>query len=176
MHKSKFKPKNGLIYQEIINDNYVFGQSIIFKKEFFDKAPYNHKLKFLSDYKFMTDLSYEHEFLFIPESLAMYRVHGQNTIYRDEESWLRDRILLRNYFLKRYGKNISRHLKGSLYLKIGEAFSGLGQRDAAKHYYLKALCVDFLSKQNILYLIHTLTGAKGFLYRFLLQFYLKLGS
>jgi glycosyltransferase involved in cell wall biosynthesis len=176
MHKSKNKPKSGSIYREIFDDNYIFGQSVIFKKEFWIKSGFCDELKFLSDYKFLADLSYRHEFLFIPESLAMYRVHGQNTISREQESWLKDRIFLKKYFLKRYGDNLSNHLKGSLYLKIGEAFYGLGQRDTAKHYYLKALRVDFLSKQSILYLTHTLTSAEGFLHRFLLQFYLKLGS
>jgi glycosyltransferase involved in cell wall biosynthesis len=176
MHNSKSKPKNGLIFREIIEENYIFGQSIIFRNEFWVQSGFNVRLKFLSDYKFMADLSYSHEFLFVPESLAMYRVHGQNTISREQESWLRDRILLKNYFLKRYGNNLSNHLKGSLYLKIGEAFYGLGQRGTAKHYYLKALRVDFLSKQSILYLAHILTSAESLLFRFLLQFYLKLGS
>jgi glycosyltransferase involved in cell wall biosynthesis len=176
MHKSENKPKNGLIYREIIQDNYVCGQSVIFKKEFFNDLCFNDELRFLSDYQFMADIASKHEFLFIPESLAKYRIHGQNTLFRGQQDWLRDRILVRKYFLKRYGDNLSRHLKGSLYLKIGEAYRGLGQHDEANRYFLKALRVDFLSKESILYLTHILTSAEDFLHRFLLQFYLKLGS
>jgi hypothetical protein len=130
-------------------------------------------LKYLCDYQFVVDLAYKHDFLFIPESLAKYRIHGKNTICRDEEGWLVDRILLRSYFLQRYGNELSRHLKGNLYLKIGEAYAGLGYKKIAKEFFLRAFRVDFLSKDSILYLAH-LSGPESEMHNLLFKAYNRL--
>jgi glycosyltransferase involved in cell wall biosynthesis len=167
------KPTSGRIYREIINENYIFGQSLLFKREYTDNLRFNTDLKYLSDYQFMVDLAYQHDFLFIPKALAKYRIHGQNTICRDKEGWLVDRILLRSYFLEKYGGDLSRHLKGCLYLKIGEAYDGLGYGDIAKEYFQRALRTDFLSKESLLYLAHA-SGPDGRMHNLLLQTYQRL--
>lgn len=164
------RPTSGRIYKEIINENYIFGQSLLFKREYAEGLGFNPDLKYLCDYQFVVDLAYEHDFLFIPQSLAKYRIHGKNTICRDEEGWLVDRILLRSYFLQRYGGQLSRHLKGSLYLKIGEAYAGLGYENIARECFIRALRTDFLSKESLLYLAHA-SGSNGRVYRLLFGAY-----
>jgi len=164
------KPTSGRIYKEIINENYIFGQSMLFKREYTAGLRFNPDLKYLCDYQFVVDLAYAHDFLFIPESLAKYRLHGANTICQDEEGWFADRIILRSYFLQRYYGELSRHLRGNLYLKIGEAYAGLGYEGIAKEYFLRALQTDFLSKESLLYLAHA-SGKNGRLYRLLFQAY-----
>ncbi len=175
LNAGKNKPRNGRIFREIINENYIFGQSLLFKRDFCSNLRFNTNLRYLNDYQFMVDLAYAHDFLFIPESLAKYRIHGKNTICRDQKSWLIDRVLLRNYFLQRYGNSLPRHLRGSLLLKIGEAYMGLGCTEIAKWYYLKALQIDLFSKESLLYLAYT-AGAKSVLHKFLLEFYFKLSA
>jgi glycosyltransferase involved in cell wall biosynthesis len=167
------KPTSGRIYREIINENYIFGQSLLFKREYAEGLRFNPDLKYLSDYQFVVDLAYNHDFLFMPESLAKYRIHGKNSICRDEEGWLVDRILLRSYFLQRYGGELSRHLKGSLLLKIGEAYAGLGYAEVAKECFLGALRVDFLGKESILYLAH-ISGPRGGMHNLLFKAYNRL--
>lgn len=164
------KPVSGRIYREIINENYIFGQSLLFKREFAGDIRFNPDLKYLCDYQFIVDLAHEHDFLFMPESLARYRIHGKNTICRDEEGWLVDRIHLRSYFLKRYGGELPRHLRGSLYLKIGEAYAGLGYEKTARECFLRALQIDFLSKESLLYLAHV-SGSKSRIHRMLFGAY-----
>jgi glycosyltransferase involved in cell wall biosynthesis len=167
------KPTSGRIYREIISENYIFGQSLLFKRQFTTGLRFNPILKYLSDYQFVVDLAYLHDFLFIQKSLAKYRIHGENSIYRDREGWLRDRIRLRSCFLQKYGTGLSRHLRGSLFLKIGEAYAGLGFEGLAKGYFLRALRTDFLSKESILYLAH-LSGSKGRWHRLLFGVYQRL--
>lgn len=164
------KRASGRIYREIISENYIFGQSLLFKRQFVKDVRFNPNLKYLCDYQFVVDLAYKHDFLFMSKSLAKYRIHGQNTICRDKEGWLVDRILLRSYFLEKYGAELSRHLKGSLYLKIGEAYAGLGYEEIAKEYFRRALRVDFLSKESLLYLAHA-SGSEGRMHQLLFQAY-----
>jgi glycosyltransferase involved in cell wall biosynthesis len=167
------KPVSGRIYRELINENYIFGQSLLFKRQFTDGLRFNPDLKYLCDYQFVVDLAYHHDFLFIPKSLAKYRIHGENSICRDSEGWLHDRIHLRSYFLQKYGDDLSMHIKGCLYLKIGEAYADLGFEGLAKEYFFKALSTDFVSKESILYLAH-LSGSKGRMHRLLFQLYQRL--
>lgn len=167
------KLASGRIYREIINENYVFGQSLLFKRQFTNGLRFNPDLKYLCDYQFVVELAYHHDFLFIPKPLAKYRLHGENSISRDGEGWLHDRIRLRSYFLQKYGADLSRHLRGSLYLKIGEAYTGLGLEVLAKKYFLRALRTDFLSKESILYLSHLL-GSKSTMHRLLFKIYQRL--
>ncbi len=175
LHVASKKRKTGNIFREILDDNYIFGQSLMFRKEHL-KNHFAVDLKYLSDYRFMVDLAFEHDFYFISEPLAKYRIHGDNSIVKDEPNWLKDRIALREYFLQKYGSNLSRNLKGNLYMKIGNAYSSLGIDDLARHYYLKALKSNFADKEAILYLAYVLGDAKGFVGGNLLRLYMKVSS
>ncbi len=176
MHTAAGKRKSGRIFEELICDNYVFGQSVIFKRIFCNGINLKDDLKYLSDYQLMVNLAYQHNFLFMPESLAKYRIHGYNSISRDTEGWLKDRVALRSYFLGEYGKTLPRSVKGNLYLRIGEALSGLQRRALAKQFYVGAMRLNFLSKESILYFSYALTNGTGFPHKFLVELYLKLGS
>lgn len=176
MHGATGKRKSGRIFGELICDNYIFGQSVIFSRGFCSQITFKDDLKYLSDYHLVVNLAYKHDFLFIPEALAKYRIHGQNTISRDTEGWLKDRVLLRSYFLEQYGNSLPRRLKGNLYLRIGEALSGLQRRALAKRFYFGAIRINFLSKESILYFSYAFTNGTGLLHKLLLQFYLKLSS
>jgi teichuronic acid biosynthesis glycosyltransferase TuaG len=175
MHLASKKRKMGNIFLELIEDNFIFGQSLMFRKEHL-KNQFSTSLKYLSDYQFMVDLAFKHDFFFVSEPLAKYRIHGDNSINRDEEGWNKDRIALRKYFLQKYGGNLSRNLKGNLYLKIGNAYSALGEPTVAKHFYLKALKVNWVNKETILCLAYVLGGAKGFVGGNLMRLYMKVNS
>ena len=175
MHLASKKRKTGNIFRELIDANYIFGQSLMFRREHL-KNGFSTDLKYLSDYRFMVDLAFEHDFFFMPEPLAKYRIHGHNSISKDKTNWLKDRIALRQYFLQKYGASLSRNIKANLYLNIGTAYSALGNLNLAKHFYLKALKLNPANKETILYLAYVLDGAKGFVGGNLLRLYVKVSS
>lgn len=176
LNSASEKKKTGNLFKEIVDDNYIVGQSLLIKKDNLNGITFDASMKYLNDYRFMLDLASQHEFLFISEPLVKYRIHGANLIAKDYSGWLKDRILLRKYILERYGHNISRNYKGILCLKIGIAYSNLGHKDLAKQFYKKAISIDFLSKEIMLYLIYELTDAKGLIGKMLLSFYYKMNS
>ncbi|MCL4430107.1 MAG: glycosyltransferase [Chloroflexi bacterium] len=176
MHTATNKKKSGNLFGEILWDNYIFGQSLLIKKDFIGDTLFDTELRFLNDYRFIADLASKHDFFFIPEPLAKYRVHGRNSISKDRTRWLEDRVLLYSYFLQRYGDEISCNLKGILYMKIGSTYADLGRTDLAKQFYSKAISIDHFSRETILYLILALTGAQGWLGSSLDMFYFKLNS
>ncbi len=174
MHDATHKKKNGNLFEQIIEDNYIFGQSLLINKNHLTDILFDPTLRYLNDYRFMAELAWKHEFRFIPEPLAKYRIHAKNSISRDRAGWLKDRVFLNNFFLQKYGSEISRHLKGILYAQVGRSYDSLGRTDLAKQFYLKALSMDPFSKETILYLALALSGAKSFLGNSLLFFYFKL--
>ena len=176
MHSAQNKKKSGNLFKEILWDNYIFGQSLLIKKDFIGNTLFDTSLRFLNDYKFIADLASKHEFFFSPEPLAKYRIHGGNSISKDRTCWLEDRILLYSYFLQRYGREISRNVKGILYMKIGSTYADLGRTDLAKQFYLNAISVDPFSRETFLYLILALTDVQGRLGSSLSMFYFKVNS
>ena len=176
MHSAANKKKSGNLFKEILWDNYIFGQSLLIKKDFIGNALFDTSLWYLNDYRFIADLARKHEFLFTSEPLAKYRIHAGNSISKDRITWLNDRILLNSYFLQRYDGEISRNLKGILYMKIGSTYADLGRTDLAKQFYLKAISIDPFSKETVLYLILALTDVAGRLGSSLFMFYFKVNS
>ena len=176
MHQATNKKKSGNLFNDILLDNYIFGQSLLVKKDFIGDNSFDTSLRFLNDYRFIADLASKHDFLFTPEPLAKYRIHGRNSISRDRPRWLKERILLNRYFLQRYGNEISRKLKGILYMKIGSTYADLGRTDIAKRFYLNAISIDHFSRETILYIILALTDVEGLVGGSLFMFYFKVNS
>ncbi|ACS91097.1 Glycosyl transferase, family 2 [Thermococcus sibiricus MM 739] len=145
MYGASKKKKSGNLFEELLKGNYIFGQSVILKKKNIKDITYDERLKYLNDYKFMVDLAYNYEFYYIPEPLAMYRIHGKNSILSDRREWLRDQILVSTYFLERYGDRISKKLRAMLYHRIASAYAQLGERKIVLSYLPVLVKIDPIS-------------------------------
>jgi glycosyltransferase involved in cell wall biosynthesis len=97
-------PKSGYIFEDLLRTS-IFGSGIIIKRDNLIKM--NEKLKFICDRQFYIDMGYLYKFYFIEEPLAMYRVHGKNTKFRDIDSWYKDSLLICIHVLQEYGDKIS---------------------------------------------------------------------
>ncbi len=170
------KKKNGNMFDELLRENYIFGQSLLFKTEYAKDIALNEDFRYVNDHLFFVELSRNHEFVFIPEPLAKYRMHGSNITMKNEDIWFKERILLRKYFLEKYAEEISVASRADIYHKIGHALSGLGKKEIAKKYYFKAARTDPFCANSILYLILALTDGEGFKGKFLTDYYYRVSS
>jgi len=153
------RKKNGDIFEELLKGNYICGSSVILKGENLKDIRYDEQLRYLNDYKLMVDLARRYQFYFIPEPLAMYRIHGRNTILSDrEKGWPKDRIMIGEYFLRKYGDEISNKVKSKIYLSIGGAHSHLGEREKAKHYVYRAIRLSPFDRANLVHIAFALTA------------------
>jgi glycosyltransferase involved in cell wall biosynthesis len=155
--------KSGHIFQELLREDFIFGQSILMKTEIAQKYNFNENLRYVNDHQYFIDLSREHEFVFMPEALAKYRLHGQNITSKNMQLWFKERIMLRNYLIKKYGEDISSESLADIYYKIGHAYAGLEQKELARYFYTKAILVDPLRSHTPLYMILALTNGEGFI-------------
>ena len=155
------RQKSGNIFEELlVDDNFVFDSSLIFKKENMPRIGFDENLKYLNDYRFVVGLASEHEFYFQEEPLAKYRVHGKNTISSNWRIWQQDRIVLYQEFLKDYGSRIPKKLRAYLLFRIGWAHAELGERELARRHIFSAVRANPFGKRALPYLIVALTGLR----------------
>ena len=160
-HDALKRKKDGDIFEELLKGNYICGQSVIFKKENIKNIKYEEKLKYLNDYKFMVDLAKRYEFYFILEPLAMYRIHGKNSILSDKKGWQKDEILINKYFLQKYNNEISNKTKNKIMLSLSIACSNTEEREKAKQYFFHAVKLNPFCLSNLIPLGIILTKKDG---------------
>lgn len=170
------KKKSGNLFQELLMEDFVFGQSVLVKTKYAQEIGFDEGLRYVNDHLFFVNLSKNHEFVFVPEPLAKYRLHGGNVTLKNEKLWLKERIVLRKYFLEKYGNEISSSSLSNIYYKLGHAFWGLDDKDSAKRLYLQAIRVDPFHTYSALYLILALTNGEGLMGKFLTTSYKKVVS
>ena len=166
MHSALNRKKSGDIFGELLKNNYICGQSLIYKKENLKNVRFDEHLKYLGDYKFLVDLAKEYKFYFIPEPLVMYRIHGRNTIFSDRIGWKKEDIRVRNYFLQEYGNEISCKVKNRIFLNIGKSYSYIGEKEKAKQNIYQAMKCRPFYWVNLFTLIFILPNRNGMICKF----------
>lgn len=161
--------KSGDIFEILLNHNYIFMSSLIFKRDFATKIMFDRRLKYLNDQKFVAQLAKEHEFYYIEEPLVKYRVHGKNSILTDEKNWSVDRINLSNFFLNEYGKQISKKTKADLLFTIGWSYSLLNENRLSRFFSLRA----FATKTDIWFFTFFLANGDFKIAKFFMSLFSK---
>jgi glycosyltransferase involved in cell wall biosynthesis len=113
--------KNGDLFEPLLGEQFILLQTLIFRSEYIRNLRFDFDLKYVNDHRFLVDLAVNHEFLFMPEHLAKYRVHGNNITFQKEQEWAKDKIRIRKYFLDRYADRISPKAKADIIYQIGRA-------------------------------------------------------
>jgi glycosyltransferase involved in cell wall biosynthesis len=156
--RTSSRKKNGNIWHELLEGNYIFSSSVVYKKQNLGKIRYDESLPYINDYKFNLELARNYEFYYIAEPLAQYRVHERNTICGSgNESKDRLRLAGKEYIsiceemLQQYEDEIRREAKAVMYGKMGEAYYALGEKRRGLHFFLQAVrCYPF-ETENLSY-------------------------
>ncbi len=168
--------KSGNLFQELLKEDFLFGQSVLFKTEFAREIGFDESLRYVNDHLFFVELARKHEFLFTTEPLALYRLHSRNISVKNSDQWQKERIILRKYFLQRYPGLINRQSLADIYCKMGAAFMWLGEKESARQAYLKATLTTPMRPSMLLNLVLAFTGHDCFLGRALTAYYQKANS
>lgn len=163
--------RSGNLFQQLLCEQFILLQTMIFRSEYLRNVRFDSELKYVNDHRFLVDLALDHEFLFMPEHLAKYRVHGGNITFKKEVEWAKDKIRIRRYFLDAYSDRLSQRAKADIIYQIGFYLSRLGDKKEAKKYYLQALKIDHAHVNSALYTVLALTAGKGLAGQLLLNSY-----
>lgn len=140
-YKAVNRRKNGDIFLELIQGNFICIQSTIFKAEYSREIQFDPRCIYACDYKFMIDLSKKYQFHFISDPLIKYRIHGENTILKNRHIWEKDLFFLNKYFLQNYGHCLPKDLQALFYFRLGRTLHKRNHKNFADKFLLKAFLV-----------------------------------
>jgi glycosyltransferase involved in cell wall biosynthesis len=158
---------SGNIFDQLLLGNFVFGSSLILKKDNIGEIKYDEQLKYLNDFRFIIDLAWKYKSLFDNKPLAKYRIHGKNAILSNIGVWNYEDILVREQILRDYGKLISNKSKSSILTKMGRSYLKLDKTASGKILLFKALIMYPPNLSNFLYFVIALVGSRSIVCRFL---------
>jgi glycosyltransferase involved in cell wall biosynthesis len=109
--------KEGNLFKELLKGNYIFDQARIVPASKMEEVKYDPDLKYLNDYLVNIFLAERCTFKFISDrKLARYRIHGENTILRDDLDWTLDDIKVKKIILSEFRNRLN--LSNKAYLNI----------------------------------------------------------
>jgi glycosyltransferase involved in cell wall biosynthesis len=159
--------KSGNIIEELLLENFIFGSSLILKRESAANIRFNCQLKYLIDYLFVVELAEHFPYQFIREPLSKYRIHGKNTITRDQDNWSKDHILIRSIFLEKYSSEMSRRTKAYNLFMIARNLALLNRMEEARQFAAKAFITSNCVYVESLYYLAALISNKTLKFRFI---------
>ncbi len=141
-HNARNKKKNGNLFESLLRGNYIFGTTRILKRDNIKNIEFDEQFKHLNDYKFEVELAKNFQYHFIPEDLAYYRHHQDNTVVSKKKECEFEDILIREYFLENYGKYIRKNTKWSIYNRLQQLYSYFGDKEKSRYYLKEAFNLD----------------------------------
>lgn len=121
-HGASGRAKTGKIFEELLRGNFIFGSSLMIKRDNLKGIRFDEDLRYLNDYRFFVDLAGRYEYHFIEEPTAMYRIHGGNAILSDAVNWHRDNVKLVKYFLTEYSSSIHDDVRAILLRRMMNSY------------------------------------------------------
>ena len=150
MLEASQRKKSGDIFNQLfLSGNFVFGSSLIFKREYTQRINFDENLKYFNDYRFVVDFAKKYKFHYFLEPLAKYRIHEKNTISKDLVGWTKDTIAVNAYFIEKYGYQISGKGRAILFFRTGVANFVLGKKAVGSWFLFKGIIVSIIYKENI---------------------------
>ena len=150
--------KGGDIWQELLRSNYIFGSTLFYNKRNVGDLRYDEGLLYLNDLKFHLELARQHQFHYIAEPLAKYRIHGDNTLGGSgPETLKRHRIAAKEYIsiveeaMRQYDDEITRKTRAVIYGLMGSIYYSEGEKKKGLRFFLQAVMCNPFEKRNFLY-------------------------
>jgi len=149
--------KSGDIFRALSARNYICPPTPLFKRENMGSIRYDERLKYSNDWKVLLDLAKKYEFHFIPEPLAQYRIHANNTLAhtgpRNEAHRVESReiITIIEGTLSEWPHRNSAEAKANALVTLGLNYYNLGQNRKALMSYFRAFTSAPFRRSNLQY-------------------------
>jgi glycosyltransferase involved in cell wall biosynthesis len=98
---------NGWLFQALLRGNLIPLQTVLIRRAHLTDLVFDERVALWSDYSFLIDVSRRCEFVFVPEQLAYFRLHGANSTFARRRLWDADAKMVRDDILNRYGDVMS---------------------------------------------------------------------
>ena len=140
------KKKTGDIFQDLVKGNYILGSTVLYKKTNLGEIRYDESLMYINDFKFYLELARQHQFHYIAEPLAKYRLHSSNVLTgTSSEVMKRRQIAKREYAtileesIRQYDHEITPKTKANMYASLAGLYYSLSQKKKGLRCLLQAV-------------------------------------
>lgn len=134
------KIREGDLFQEFLEGNFVFYSSLMLKGEIFKKHEFNNLIRRSMDWLFLIEISKNHKFGYIKDALAQYRIHSNNL--QAQVNRTHEVILPRLFVVQNYKNLMSRKKVANHYYALSRSVLDLNQRQKYldfTSYYINAI-------------------------------------
>jgi len=145
-HGNVSKKKSGDLFQELVKGNYIFGTTLLYKKTNLGEIRYDENLTYLNDSKFVLDLARKHDFYYIAEPLAKYRLHDSNILIGSSSQVMKRRQIaekegasILEEAIRLYEHEIAPETKASMYASLWGYYYYRGEKKKGLGFLLQAL-------------------------------------
>ena len=152
LQNAEYKRKSGNILKDLLLCNFIFHSSLIVKRKAAANIGVNCQLEYLNDWLFEVELAEHFDYRFIKEPLSKYRIHGKNTISRNDDYWLKDYILIRRILLDKYKSEMPKGTKAQNLFHIGQNYALLNRMKEARQFVAKAIIASYWNNKSPYYL------------------------
>ena len=148
--------KSGHLWPELLQSNFIFHSSVIYKKGNLGNVRYDEALVALIDFKFLLELAGKYEFYYIAEPLAKYRIHGGNTfVSSSSEALRRQRLANKEYILmaedalQQHRNELTRKTQAVVYGRIGLQYYNAGEMKKSLSFFSRAFICNPFERRNL---------------------------
>ena len=139
---AKGKAVSGDIFESLVEKNYIFGQTRLVKRDNIKGIRFSTDFVYLNDWVFDLDLALRYPYVYIDESLAQYRIHGDNSITSNRKVWDQDNYYVRRYLLQNYPERLPPKARARCYYQMGQHLLNRGHYKYARKCFLLAIQND----------------------------------
>ena len=146
---NRVKCKEGNIYKELLEGNFISTQTLLMKRECFEKAGmFDENLPRFQDWELVLRLSKHYDFKFIDKPLALC-YYTPKSISTDSDALLKAfKIIKEKYFKDLNNKLLAKH-----YFRVGNTLCLDKKFKSGRSYFVKAIKLDLLNTSLIALLL-----------------------
>ncbi len=137
----RVKQKEGNLYKELLKGNFISTQTILAKKECFEKAGmFDENLPRFQDWELVLRLSKHYDFKFIDEPLALCYFTPKSISANSDALLEAFKIIKEKYFKDLDSKLLAKH-----YFRVGNSLCSDKKFKQGRSYFIKSIRLNFLN-------------------------------
>jgi glycosyltransferase involved in cell wall biosynthesis len=152
--------RSGELLHELLAGNFIFYSSMTGRTEVMRGAAFDANVRRSLDWLYVVDVAATGaRFAYMPEPLAIYRVHGAN-VQNDAYGTIRE-MEARRLVLDRYGDRMSPAARAAHLLALGRTYLRLGDVEASRDHLRMSLRYERRPRALLLYALALMGGLRG---------------
>ena len=140
----------GYLFGELCLRNFINMQTVVFRKGCIqDSRLFNEGIKYVEDWLGWIMLARHHNFIYLDDPLARYRVHRNNTATLYKRGVEENRLKVYKEVIRHY-PDLQAKLRSKIFYEIGIEYSLLGEKNEGRRFFELSFKADMKNYRSLL--------------------------